>query len=279
MPTTINDGISLYYEESGPSDGEPVVLVEGLATGRWMWRRQRDALDDEYRVIVPDNRGTGRSDAPEGPYTIQEMTADLEAVLADADIDRAHVVGASMGGMIAQRYALDYDRTATLGLLCTTHGGPDAIPIPEETQAQMFAAPEGADERERIKHRMRPAVSDSLYDENPELVEQIVDWRLEQNTDEAAREAQAAGVLNFDTSDELDELTVPTLICHGERDRVVPVENAHLLHEKLPESRLEILDDGHHLFFFEDAEWVTERLHEFLRSNSIKSAENPAEGS
>ncbi len=272
MPTATNDGLSLSYEIDGPADGEPVVLVQGLGTGRWMWRRQREALADEYRVVLPDNRGTGRSDAPDGPYTIPQMAADLEAVLADAGIDRAHVVGASMGGMIAQRYAVEYDRAAGLGLLCTTHGGPDAVPVPEETRAEMFAEPEDADERERIKRRMRPSVSDSLYEDRPALVEWIVDRRLEQNADDAAREAQAAGVMAFDASDELEELELPTLVLHGDADRVVPVENARLLDEGLPESRLELLEGGHHLFFVEEAEWVNDRLAAFLQTNPLDGA-------
>lgn len=272
MPTTTNDGASLFYDVEGPADGEPVVLLEGLGTGRWMWRWQRSALTDGHRVVVPDNRGTGRSDPPEGPYTIAEMAADVEAVLDDAGIDHAHLVGASMGGMIAQRYTLDFERAETLSLLCTTPGGPESHEVPEETQARMFAQPEGADERETIKHRMQAAVSPGFYEERPELVERIVDWRLEQNADDPAREAQAAGVATFDASDELGQMDVPTLILHGESDRVVPVANARLLHDLIPESRLAVLDDGHHLFFVEDADWVTDRLVEFFEANPLGSA-------
>src|SRR6056297_2952574 len=121
MPYADNDGVSLYYEVDDPAeadapnrgegpdgaDPETVALVEGLGYGRWMWRWQRDRLADEgYRVVVWDNRGAGDSDAPEGPYSIAEMASDLDAVLDAVGVDRAHVVGASMGGMIAQQYAL-----------------------------------------------------------------------------------------------------------------------------------------------------------------------------
>src|SRR6056297_1015561 len=158
MPYADNDGISLYYEITDPAgdntgpaeetttedDAETVALVEGLGYGRWMWRWQRDRLADEgYRVVVFDNRGTGDSDAPEGPYTVAEMASDLEAVLADAGVERAHVVGASMGGMIAQQYALDYDRAASLTLMCTTAGGDMANLFPEETQEHLDALPGG----------------------------------------------------------------------------------------------------------------------------------------
>ncbi|USZ72047.1 alpha/beta fold hydrolase [Natronosalvus halobius] len=271
MTRATNGDVELAYEVGGRPDGEPVVFVEGLGYGRWMWRWQREALADEYRTILWDNRGTGDSDAPEGPYTIQEMAGDLEAVLADAGVDRAHLVGASMGGMIVQRYALEYDRAATLSLLCTTPGGPEAVPVPEETQEAMFAVPEDADERERIRHRMAPAVSPTFFEENPDLADDIVDWRLESDASDAARQAQAAGVAEFDAADEVSALDVPVVILHGSDDQVVPVENGHLLENLIPQARFEACDGGHHLFFVERSDWVNDRVFDFLEANPIEA--------
>ncbi|WP_435179913.1 alpha/beta fold hydrolase [Halorussus sp. AFM4] len=297
MPYADNDGVSLYYEVTDPvEDGDPsddtadvsdadasgaetVALVEGLGYGRWMWRWQRDGLaggqgspsgatrshDDEgYRVVVWDNRGTGDSDAPEGPYTIAEMASDLEAVLDAVGAERAHVVGASMGGMIAQQYALDYDRAESLGLLCTGPGGDDAVPTPEETRARMFDAPEGADEREAVRYKMKPAMTDEFWDANQDLVEEIVDWRLAGDASDAARDAQAAAVAGFDASDRLGEIDVPALVAHGTDDRVLPVGNADLLYEGLPNAQLAVFEGGSHLFFIERADVVNDRLAEFL---------------
>ena len=265
MPYADNEGVSLYYELAGPDTGDVVVLVEGLGYGRWMWRWQRDRLADEgYRVVVWDNRGTGDSDEPEGPYTIAAMASDLEAVLDTVGAERAHVVGASMGGMIVQQYALDYDRAESLGLLCTSPGGDEAVPTPEETQARMFDAPEGADEREAIRYKMQPAMTDEFWDANDDLIEDIVDWRLAGDASDAAREAQAAGVAEFDASDRLDEIAVPVLVAHGTEDRVLPVANADLLSERLPNAQLTVFEGGPHLFFVEQADAVTDRLAEFL---------------
>lgn len=264
MPTTHNGDVALDYDREGPPDAPTVVFVEGLGYGKWMWRFQREPLSESFDTIVVDNRGTGDSDCPAGPYTIGEMAGDLEAVLDDAGVETAHVVGASMGGMIAQRYALEYDRAASLSLLCTSHGGDDAVSVPDETLAVMFNVPEDADEREAVRYKMEPALSDGFAEEHPDRIEQIVDWRLASDASEAGRNAQAAAVEAFDVAHELDSLSLPTLIMHGTDDRVLPVENAHALKDRLPHAELELFEGGAHLFFIEQADEVTERLRRFL---------------
>ncbi|TYL39547.1 3-oxoadipate enol-lactone hydrolase [Natronococcus pandeyae] len=282
MPRVTRDGVSIYYERD-EGDGTPVVFLQGLGFGRWMWRWQREAVSGEYGVIAPDNRGTGRSDAGLPPlvprlprklraplifklagYSIGGLAADLEAVLDEEGIYDAHIVGASMGGMIAQRYALEYSRAKTLTLCCTTHGGPDAVPIPDETQEHIFDTPKGASEREVLRHRMRPSFNERFTNRNPHLMDRIIEWRLEQDADEPAREAQAAAALEFDVSDRLERIRVPTLVMHGTNDEVVPVANGKLLDEKIPDARLELVDGGSHCFFIEDADRVNQRLRSFL---------------
>jgi pimeloyl-ACP methyl ester carboxylesterase len=264
MPYATNDGVRLAYERAGPSDAETVVFVEGLGYGRWMWRWQHRAVSDDYESIRWDNRGTGASDEPEGPYTIPEMASDLEAVLDDANVDAAHVVGASMGGMIAQQYALDYDRATSLTLMCTSPGGPEEVPIPEDTLDRMYGVPEDADERETIRYKMRPALTDGFWDDNPDLIERIVDWRLESDASEQARVWQGQAVDGFDVHDRLDEITLPTLLLHGTADRVVPYENGELLAEGLPDVDFVTLEGAPHLLFIERRRQVDDHLLEFL---------------
>jgi pimeloyl-ACP methyl ester carboxylesterase len=232
-----------------------------------MWRFQRERLAD-YRTIAFDNRGTGESDEPEDPeaYSIAAFASDLEAVLAAEGVESAHVVGASMGGMTAQRYAHEYDRAQSLTLLCTSPGGDVAVPTPEATQERMFSVPEDADEREAIRYKMEPAMSESFWAANQDLVADIVDWRLESDASEFARNQQAAAVAAFDATTFLEDLDVPTLVLHGTGDRVLPVANAERLHERLPDSRLELYEDGAHLFFVEDPDAVTADVREYVEA-------------
>ena len=264
MPSVTRDGVTIDYAVDGDPDGPIVLLLEGLGYGRWMWRWLAEALADDYEVLRPDNRGTGDSDVPEGPYSAAEMAADAAAVLDDRGVDAVHVCGASMGGMIAQELALADDRVASLTLLCTSPGGDEAAPTPPEVQEHIFSAPEDADPRERIRYLMEPAVSEGFYEREPELVDRIVDWRLAGDATPTGREAQAAAVAAFDASDRLDDLSVPTLVLHGTEDRVLPVENADLLAELLPHAEVDLFEGGPHLFFVEERERVNDRVRSFL---------------
>jgi len=263
MPDAYHDGVRLSYEVSGPSDAETVVFVEGLGYGRWMWRWQRSALAD-YETILWDNRGTGESDEPAGPYTVPAMADDLAAVLDDAGVDTAHVVGASMGGMIAQQFTVDHGRADSLTLLCTTPGGPDAVPTPEATLDRIFDVPEAYDERERRRYKMAPAMTDAFRSDHEDLIERIVDWRVESDASEQALAWQAAAVDAFDVHDRIDEIRVPTLVLHGTADRVVPVENGRLLADGLPNAEYRELDGAPHLLFIERADAVNDYLRGFL---------------
>ena len=122
MPYAANRGVNLYWEEHG--SGEPILLVMGLSFTKEMWFRLMPALVPGHRVVVFDNRGMGRSDAPGGPYSIRQMALDTMAVMDAAKMPRAHVVGASMGGMIAQELTIRHpERVISLMLGCTTYGG------------------------------------------------------------------------------------------------------------------------------------------------------------
>jgi pimeloyl-ACP methyl ester carboxylesterase len=264
MQYATNDGVDIAYERDGPPDAETVVFVEGIGYGRWMWLWQQEALVEEYQTIVLDNRGTGDSDEPEGPYTMRQMAGDLEAVLDHAGVEQAHVVGASMGGMIAQQYALEYDRAQSLTLMCTSPGGPEAEPVPEETQQRMFDVPDDLDERALRRYKMQPALSERFVETHEDLIERIIDWRIDSDASDQALEWQGAAVQAHNVSDRLGEIAEPCLVIHGTADKVVPYENGKLLARGLPNADFVTVHDGPHLLFIEEYERVNTQIREFI---------------
>src|SRR5277367_669339 len=110
MPFTENQAAKIYWDEQG--SGEPLLLIMGLSYPSYMWHRTRPLLAKSYCTIAFDNRGIGQSDVPAGVYPITMMASDAAAVLDAADVERAHVFGTSMGGMIAQEFALQYPERA-----------------------------------------------------------------------------------------------------------------------------------------------------------------------
>src|SRR4029077_14113423 len=121
-----NQRAKIYWDEQG--QGEPILLIMGLAYASKMWYRTRPLLASRYRTLALDNRGIGQSDVPPGPYPIALMASDAKAVMDAAGIESAHVFGVSMGGMIAQEFALQYPaRVRSLILGCTAAGGPHAV--------------------------------------------------------------------------------------------------------------------------------------------------------
>jgi pimeloyl-ACP methyl ester carboxylesterase len=210
-------------------------------------------------VLWYDNRGIGASDVPEGPYTARQLAEDGVAVLAAEGIERAHVVGTSLGGMAAQVLAAAFpNRVEKLVLACTTPGGEDAVPMPAQTVALMAEAATLAPEvalRRFVENALAPDADD-------ELVERIFRLRLENPPDPVGWQAQAAAGLGFAGVD--GTISAPTLIVHGSEDAVVDVGNAQLLAERIPGARVEILDGLGHLFFWEQPERFVVLVEEFL---------------
>jgi 3-oxoadipate enol-lactonase len=136
VPFAENQGARIYWDEQG--QGAPVLLIMGLGWTSAMWHRTRPILVD-HRTVALDNRGVGRSDVPPGPYSIALMASDAAAVLDAVGIERAHIFGVSMGGMIAEEFALQYpERVDSLILGCTAAGGPHAVPADSEVLQALF---------------------------------------------------------------------------------------------------------------------------------------------
>jgi 3-oxoadipate enol-lactonase len=254
-----NGDVSIEYETVG--EGLPLLLMQGLGYARRGWGPAIERLAESFRVTFYDNRGIGESDKPAGPYTAGDLAEDAVAVLDAVGDERAHVVGASLGGMAAQELAISHpERVDRLVLACTTPGGAEAFPIPAQTLALFAEAPTLAPDV-----ALRKFVANSLSSEAPdELVEEIYQWRLANPPDPAGWQAQAAAGTTYDGGGRAREIDAPTLVVHGTEDNVVDTRNADLLAGLIPDARVELLDGCGHLMFWEQPERFGAVVEEFL---------------
>jgi len=253
MPTANNEGTSLYYDTDG--EGETVAFVGDVGYGAWLWGWQQPVVAGPFEALVWDLRGTGRSDAPPGPYDVATLADDLEAVLSDAGARNAHVVGAGLGGLVALAYARRYSRAKTLTPFSTAASG-DAF---DGLSDHLFADPPVPDS---LRDSLGAAFSPEFRDEQPDVIEGVVEWRREGDAGPDAWRAQAAALERYD-ADPLYEITTPALVLAGEDDPVVPVSAAERLADDLPNGEFESFD-GRHLFFVERSRPVNDRLQGFL---------------
>jgi pimeloyl-ACP methyl ester carboxylesterase len=249
--------VNIRWESTG--EGSPLLLIQGLGYGRWGWEPIVRGLAARYRVISFDNRGIGDSDKPEGPYPAAQMAGDALQVLDEAGVERAHVLGASLGGMIAQELAVAAPaRVDKLVLCCTTPGGPSTVPMPEVTIRLFAEAPTLAPEV-----ALRRFVENALGADPPaELVDELVERRVANPPDPPGWQAQAAAGLGFQGVD--GEIAAPTLILGGTADNVVDYRNAEVLAARIPGSRVELLEGAGHLFFWEQPDESVRIINEFL---------------
>jgi pimeloyl-ACP methyl ester carboxylesterase len=251
-------GVRIAWERRGA--GEPLLLIHGLGYARWGWEPVVDGLAKSSEVLLFDNRGIGESDAPAGPYSVRLMAEDAVAVLDAAGLERAHVLGTSLGGMVALQVALDRpERVDRLVLACTTPGGPNAAPMPARTVRLMQEAPTLP-----LEVALRRFVENALGDPDAAIVDRIMEHRRATDQPPAAWAAQAAAGATFDVWDRVGEIRAPTLVLTGDEDAVVDPRNSELLAQRIHDARLEVFAGGGHLFFWEEPERFVRLVTEFL---------------
>ena len=257
-------GVKIGYELTG--DGEPLVLVHGLAYDRAGWGRLPTLLAQTFRVLLIDNRGVGESDAPEGLYAVSQMAADVAAVLDGLGIERTNLFGVSLGGYIAQEFALTYpDRVQKLVLASTAPGGPNAHPMPA-AGLEAFGKYPTMERAAGLRLMVENSLGARGVRDVPGLADEIFAYRLEHAPSLAAWQAQAYAGATFDAYDRIGAIAAPTLVVQGGADNVVDPRNADLLAELIPNARAEIVPDRGHLLVWEDSERVAELVTEFLQS-------------
>ena len=254
----------LYYEDAGA--GEPLVLVQGLATDHFGWMLQVPELSKHYRVITFDNRDVGQSKQADGPYAIADMARDALSLADHLELDTFHLLGMSMGGAIAQEMALIApERLRTLTLVVTFGGGGNWA----TERARLWAEIRG-----RIDHEMHLdwlllfGMSEQFYD-SPERVEyskQLMRANPHpQSTEAFQRQVDASG--RHETRDRLASISVPTHVIGAEHDTLVPVWKSKEIAELIPGADYSVMPDAPHALNMERAQEFNSLVLEWLRAN------------
>ncbi len=250
MPKVTANGIEIYYESHG--DGQPLVLISGIGYTNWQWHRMVPYLADRFQVITFDNRGVGQTDKPAGPYSAHMLAADTVGLLDALGIDKAIIMGHSMGGFIAQALALEFPhKLEKLILASTNFGGPHHVPITPEAMKVLMDV--SSDPVTRFRNGLYISTAPGWAEKNPQLIQEWVDWRAANPIEATAYQSQLAiglGLLKEEAAfeNQLERIKVPTLILFGRYDMVVPSKNASLLAEKIAGSKVVILPDAGHFF-------------------------------
>jgi pimeloyl-ACP methyl ester carboxylesterase len=251
--------IELDYERSGA--GPPLLLIMGLSGTALSWGEPfLEQLRQDFDVIAYDHRGIGASSHLDGPITIRELADDTAGLLEALALDSAHVLGISMGGMIAQELALAHpERVRTLTLGCTYCGGPGSVRASEEVWARVIGAGRSGDRELVLRTMWEINVSAAFAAEEAER-QRFVERALRRRVAVEVIEQQARAASAHDTSSRLGEIELPTLVIHGTEDQMIPVSNGHMIAQLIPGSGLEILDGVGHMFFLERPERSAELL-------------------
>jgi pimeloyl-ACP methyl ester carboxylesterase len=250
MPYAQNGRLRVYYESAGRGPALLLILGQGMSLESGWRTIQR--LSPQFRVLAFDNRDVGRSDRSPFPYAVAQMARDASAVLDAAGERRAHVYGLSLGGMVAQEFALRYrDRVCGLVLGATTPGGP--LAVPSDPQVLTFYTRVGAMGPEEAEWAAVPySYSERTRRQHGDRIAEDIARRLQHPPNTLGYLHQVAAAASHSTLHRLSGITAPTLVVHGEQDKLQSPRNARLLAEAIRGAELRLLPEAGHLYVTDD---------------------------
>lgn len=271
MPVFKTDTIDINYEITG--SGEPLVLIGGLGFCRWFWHRIVPELSKDFQVIAFDNRGSGGSSKPVGPYTVPMMAKDTLALLDGLNIRSCYLVGHSLGSLIAQDVAISRPSLVKkLVLAGSTFGGPKGIPMSAETLQTMMNRTGSVSEI--IRRGIEVAAGPGFLSRQPEWEGELTRYRMTDPVPPLAYQAQLlagaayAGLTEQQVNQRMAAITAPTLLLAGEFDRVVPTANAPLMAQKIRNSRVQVIPGAGHIFPLEEPAATVSAIVRFVRDQA-----------
>jgi 3-oxoadipate enol-lactonase len=256
------NGVELAYEARG--SGAPLVMIHGAQGDQTMFAGLASACASGFCVLTFDQRGSGLSEKPDVDYSIAMLADDTAALIDSVGFSPAHVIGVSMGGMIAQELALRHPgKVRSLVLGCTTPGGLKAIRNDQSAFARAYSlAPMTAEDRGK-------ALAEAVFSKghlarHPEIIPAMIEARRNRPIDPAALSHRMAALAVHDTYDRLPQIGCPTLVITGKDDALIPWENSRLIVERIPGAKLEVLEPAGHCFWLERPEESLAAIMRFL---------------
>ena len=266
-------GLRIAYELRGTLRWRRpwLVLIQGLGWDRSGWQPVLRKLRRRFRLVLVDNRASGRSDAPAASFGVADMTADVVAVLDDAGIRRAHVMGVSLGGMVAQELAIDYPgRVDALVLVSTTPGWPFAYPMPA-VSVQLMATAGGMTREVTLRRQVENALSARSIQRHPELAGRLVELQRSRPAAPGVWAAQAAAGARYAGRLRQVRIRARTPVLQGAADTVVDPRNGKLLAGRIPAAQLVIFPELGHLLCWEDPDGFAGTVASFLMASAKAS--------
>lgn len=265
MPKKKIEDIELYYETHG--NGYPLIMIMGLSANIDWWNPKfLKAMEKQYKILIFDNRDAGRSDNISQPYRIKDLATDVVKLMNKLTIDKAHILGISMGGMIAQELVLNYpDKVDKLVLASTNCGNPKSVLPSKKVLARLTQNWKGYAEAEIIDEFIPLLYTDEFINNNPQTIEETKNRMLKAPITPEAYQRQINAILQFNTGRRLKEITHPTLVLHGTEDILLPPENGEIIAEEIPNAELKIFENIGHALFSHKNEKVPQAVLKFLR--------------
>ena len=252
------NGIEIAYRFDGPDNGPCVMLCNGIMSNFSMWDRQVPALADRYRVLRFDNRGHGGTELTPPPYAMESLAADACGLLDELGVDRVHFVGASLGGMVGQLFAVTYpDRLASLAFLGTL-----SVMGPPQMWDDRFEAARAEGLTALMPTMMERWFSPGFRETQPAIVADVVATVTATAVDGYI--GCGSAIRNMNQTPILKDIKVPTLVMSGAEDPGVPLAETAMIHDSIPGAEKVIIDGARHLFGIEQPEETNHALREFL---------------
>jgi pimeloyl-ACP methyl ester carboxylesterase len=262
MPkTTVND-IEMYHETQG--EGDPLLLIAGIGQDHNTWGLMAPRLQTRFRLILPDNRGVGKTDMPDMTYTVELMTSDFLALLDELDIESTHVVGHSLGAAIAFEMGRSHPgRVRKVVMMSGLYPGP-RVAMPS-AEAMKVLTDRSGDPEELVKRGVRIATAPGFQERQPQLFNLLVRAGLSRTQPAKIYERQsAAGGLYLQEDHLSDGFDPPLLLIYGEHDEVAPPENGDRIRERVAEAEIVLTPQAAHFLHVEQPAAVSDAIIAFL---------------